>query len=245
MTETTDKRIPTSLMAALRPVTIVCGHYGTGKTNLTVNLALDLAAAGHKVTVIDLDIVNPYFRVSEQRELLEGQGVRLIAPVFAERGTSLDVPSLTGAIAPAIADAREGEYVLIDLGGDDVGSAAMGRFALTAAERDYAMLLVINRHRNLTQEPAEVVENLREIEAASRMHATALIDNAHLKNLTTPDALADPEGFAPEVSRLTGLPVVAKTYPLELLRQDSLIIGNTEEKSLLYPVHLYVKNPWE
>ena len=77
------------------------------------------------------------------------------------------------------------------------------------------------------------------------MHATALIDNAHLKNLTTPDALADPEGFAPEVSRLTGLPVVAKTYPLELLRQDSLIIGNTEEKSLLYPVHLYVKNPWE
>ena len=79
MTATTDKRIPTSLMAALRPVTIVCGHYGTGKTNLTVNLALDLAAAGHKVTVIDLDIVNPYFRVSEQRELLEGQGVRLIA----------------------------------------------------------------------------------------------------------------------------------------------------------------------
>ena len=133
MTATTDKRIPTSLMAALRPVTIVCGHYGTGKTNLTVNLALDLAAAGHKVTVIDLDIVNPYFRVSEQRELLEGQGVRLIAPVFAERGTSLDVPSLTGAIAPAIDDVREGEYVLIDLGGDDVGSAAMGRFALTVA----------------------------------------------------------------------------------------------------------------
>lgn len=237
--------IPASLMVALRPVSIICGHYGTGKTNLTVNLALDLAMAGYAVTVIDLDIVNPYFRVSEQRELLEGKGVRLIAPVFAERGTSLDVPSLTGAIAPAIADATEGEYVLIDLGGDDVGSAALGRFALTVAERAYAMLLVINRHRNLTQKPAEVVENLREIEAASRLRATALVDNAHLKNLTTVETLADPKGFTAEVSRRTGLPLVAKTFPEELAQTETEALGNIAEKSLLYPVHLYVKNPWE
>lgn len=245
MTASEDKHIPASLMAAMRPVTIICGHYGTGKTNLTVNLACDLAAAGHKATVIDLDIVNPYFRASEQRELLEGKGVRLIAPVFAERGTSLDVPSLTGAIAPAIADAKAGEYVLIDLGGDDVGSAALGRFALTVAEHEYAMLAVINRHRNLTQEPAEVLENLREIEVASRLRATALVDNVHLKNLTTVKALADPEGFATEVSRLTGLPLVAKTYPDCLAQGQMGELGNIAEKSMLYPVHLYVKNPWE
>lgn len=245
MTASEDKHIPASLMAAMRPVTIICGHYGTGKTNLTVNLACDLAAAGHKATVIDLDIVNPYFRASEQRELLEGKGVRLIAPVFAERGTSLDVPSLTGAIAPAIADAKAGEYVLIDLGGDDVGSAALGRFALTVAEHEYAMLAVINRHRNLTQEPAEVLENLREIEAASRLRATALVDNAHLKNLTTVKALADHEGFATEVSRITSLPLVAKTYPDSLAKDQIETLGNIAEKTMLYAVHLYVKNPWE
>ena len=83
-------------------MTVVCGHYGVGKTNLSINLALDAAAAGAKVTLVDLDVVNPYFRSTEYRALLEEAGVRVIAPVFAEAGTSLDVPSLTGAIVPAV-----------------------------------------------------------------------------------------------------------------------------------------------
>ena len=71
-------------------VTVICGHYGCGKTNLALNLALEAAAKGEKVTVADLDIVNPYFRSSEYGGLLEEHGVRLIAPVFA--GTTLDTP---------------------------------------------------------------------------------------------------------------------------------------------------------
>lgn len=87
---------------ALAPVTVVAGHYGVGKTNFALNVALDAAHAGAEVCVVDLDVVNPYFRSTEYRALLEGAGVRVVAPVFAEAGSSLDVPSLTGAVVPAI-----------------------------------------------------------------------------------------------------------------------------------------------
>ena len=91
------------------PVAVVCGHYGVGKTNLTLNIALDAAAAGRAVTVIDLDVVNPFFRSSDYRALLDERGIRLVAPVFA--GTNVDGPSLSGTIEPAIDTAQRGRAV--------------------------------------------------------------------------------------------------------------------------------------
>ena len=110
----------------LAPVTVVTGHYGVGKTNFALNLALDAAAAGYRVTLADMDVVNPYFRSNEYRDLLEEAGVRLIAPVFGHAGTSLDVPSVTGELAVAAAEAYRDEtgrtVVIVDAGGDDVGA---------------------------------------------------------------------------------------------------------------------------
>lgn len=238
-------RIPAPLARALAPVTVVCGHYGAGKTNFSVNLAMDLAADGRAVSLIDLDIVNPYFRASEQRSLVESAGVRLVAPVFSEAGTSLDVPSLTGAIAPAIEGAGQDDIVIIDLGGDDVGAGSIGRFSHIVAQRDYAMLYVLNRHRNLMATPGDAVENLHEIERATRFAATGLVDNAHLKELTDVAALVDEVGYADAVSLATGLPLVAKTVPGQLAGAESLPFENAGGETLVYPVRLYVKNPWE
>ena len=228
--------IPKSLLNALRPVTVVVGHYGAGKTNFTVNLAIDLAADGRAVTVVDLDIVNPYFRASEQRAQLEEAGVRLIVPIFAEFGTSLDVPSLTGQIDPAIRDAGESDVVLIDAGGDDVGATALGRYSQAIRAREYAMLYVANRFRNLVADPHDALENLREIEAASHLRATSLVNNSHLKDATDAQALAEGAVYADELAKLSGLPLVCATYPRSLA---------LEALKDAYPVAARVRNPWE
>lgn len=229
----------------MRPVTVVCGHYGSGKTNLSINLAMDLSCDGRSVSLIDLDIVNPYFRASEQRGLLEKAGVRLIAPVFSEAKTGLDVPSLTGAIAPALQDADEENVVIVDLGGDDVGAASLGRFSSTVSQKDHCMLYVLNRHRNLMADPAEAVGNLREIEAATRLSATGLVDNAHMKDETDQDVIMDAFGYAQGIGKDTDLPLVGKTVPKELVSKGCLDIDALGIASMIYPVEIYVKNPWE
>lgn len=235
-----EHSIPATLFEAMRPVTIIVGHYGTGKTNLSVNLAIDLTKMGKRATLIDLDIVNPYFRASEQRAVLEEAGVDLVAPVFSESGTSLDVPSLTGRIAPSIQNASDDAPVIIDAGGDDVGAVALGRFARFIAGDDsshepvYAMLAVLNRYRNLVQEPLDAVENLREIEAASHLRITGLISNAHMKAETESEHIARGVAYAEKVARISGLPLVGHTAPSSYVDDPSA-----------YSVDIYVCNPWE
>lgn len=237
--------LPNALEAALASITIIAGHYGAGKTNLSVNLALDLVRDRRAVTLVDLDIVNPYFRASEQRGLLEQAGAHLVAPVFSEAGTSLDVPSLTGAIMPALEDADDEHLVIVDLGGDDVGATALGRFSRVVQAHSHAMLYVLNRHRNLMADPVEAVQNLREIEAATHLHATGLVDNAHLKDETDEIALRDDDGYAETVSELSGLPLVAKTVPEGLVGDTEQVFTGTKYAPLVYHVRLHVKNPWE
>ena len=231
------------------PVLVVCGHYGVGKTNLALNLALDAAARGLEVTIVDLDVVNPFFRSSDYAGLLDEAGVRVIAPVFA--GTNLDGPSLSGTILPAIEQARaqEGRLLVIDAGGDDVGATALGRFAKTVAAGPYEMLYVVNRSRNLTQDPAEAVEVLREIEAKSRLVATAVANNTHLQGDTDEDVVARGIPFAEEVARLVGLPLAFTTVPTgragQVADRKKTHLAPNGGSQALYPVQVYVRTPWQ
>ena len=220
----------------VNPLTIIVGHYGSGKTNLTMNLALDAAKGGRAVTVIDMDIVNPYFRVSEQRKTLEAQGIELVAPVFSEAGTSLDVPSLTGRIAPAIEGATGEHAVIIDVGGDDAGSVALGRYARNICAHGYQMLYVANRYRNLVQDPEDALQNMAEIQEASRLQMTGIVNNSHLQAATDAEVVRKGFEYVSELAKLSGLPVVCTTVPRELQ-------GLQLQK--LYPVERYVKAPWE
>ena len=156
---------------------IICGHYGCGKTNLALNLALTLRRKGEKVTVADLDIVNPYFRTADYKEVLEKQGVRVICPHSA--GTTIDAPQINAEIF-SIFDRPEG-HVVIDVGGDDAGAAALGRFKRQIeAAGGCEMLYVVNRYRKLVETPEEAVSLLHEVEAASRLKATGVVNNSHL-----------------------------------------------------------------
>ena len=237
-----DRTLPTTLFP-LPPLTIVCGHYGTGKTNFSLNLAVDAAARGQHPTLIDLDIVNPYFRSSEHADMLADQGVHLVSPVLA--GSTLDTPSLSGEIYTRIEAASEEEPVIMDVGGDDVGATALGRFAGLIGKHPYAMLYVINRYRSETTKPEQAAEILRGIESQSHLRATAIVNNSNLKADTDEAMVKGGWEFAGGVSKLLGLPVMCTTVP------NTLTHGNLENMNRdrgipdIYSVNVYVRTPWE
>lgn len=242
------------------PVVVVCGHYGVGKTNFALNLAHDARAAGCAVTLVDLDVVNPYFRSSDYAKELAACGVRVIAPVFAALGTSLDVPSLTGAIVPAIEEAQQAirtdasaefpsRMVIIDAGGDDAGASALGRFSSAISVGAYEMLYVVNERRNLTYTPAEAISILREIEAKSNLHATAVVNNTHLQKETDASVVERGISFARQTALQAGLPLACTTVPpgvqgFAQCRKDSSV-GQKRAKQEFYPVRIYVRTPWD
>ena len=166
---------------------MVCGHYGCGKTNLALNLAVEAASKGRRSVIVDMDIVNPYFRSSEYGPFLERHGVQLIAPVFAN--TTLDTPVLPPEIYSIFS--MEDEDVFIDAGGDDVGATALGRISRELEAAGYEMLYVVNRYRILSTKPEETLPLLREIEGASHLKATAVVNNSHLGVDTTQQAVLD------------------------------------------------------
>jgi hypothetical protein len=226
-------------MPPLKRFTVVTGHYGCGKTNLSINLALDLAREGREVTLVDLDIVNPYFRSSDSRELLTQHGVRLIAPTFA--GTTLETPSLPAEIYSAFQVAGP---VIFDVGGDDAGATTLGRYAQEVAALDYELLYVINRYRNLTSTPAEASALLAEIEAASHLKATGIVNNSHLQAETTAQTVLDSLEFGRETAGLLGLPLVATTVPAHLAHEFAETPGEASYVENAYPVVVYVRTPW-
>lgn len=214
-------------------ITIVCGHYGCGKTNLALNLALEAASAG-AVTLVDLDIVNPYFRSYEYRALLDAQNVRLIAPVFA--GTTLDTPTLSPELFSIFAPGAG--RVFIDAGGDDAGATALGGLHAQLEAAGYEMLYVINRYRALTQTPEEAAGLLGEIEAACRLRAAGVVNNSHLGVETTPDCLTDALPFARRTAELLGLPLLYSTAPEFAVQGQALPEGFRIIRRL-------VRFPWE
>jgi nitrogenase subunit NifH len=226
-------------MPNLKKVTIVCGHYGCGKTNLSINLAIDCAKAGKTVTLVDLDLVNPYFRSSEYTDLLQEHGVKLIAPVYAN--TTLDLPMLPAELNSIFASSDD--HVILDVGGDDVGSTILGTIARRIREVDYEMLYVVNRYRVLSTTAAEAVELLKEIEFSSRLKATAVVNNSHLKNLTTSQDILDSAQFAQDAADTLNLPLLFTTVPKQIGIQQIEKMQNQIPN--LYPIDIYVRSPWE
>lgn len=190
------------------PITIICGHYGCGKTNLALNLALEAAGEG-PATLVDLDVVNPYFRSSDYRGLLAERGVRLIAPVFA--GTTLDTPTLPPEVQSVFAPGAG--QVFIDAGGDDAGATALGGLSAGLNRAGYQLTYVINRYRALSQTPEDCIELLKGIEASSRLTATAIVNNSHLGPETTLEDAKSSLPFARATAKAAGLPLLYSTLP--------------------------------
>ena len=186
-------------------VTLLAGHYGSGKTNIAVNYALQMARDGLPVSIADLDIVNPYFRTKDSAEELKAAGIRLVSSAYAN--TNVDVPALPAELYSLVND--KSTYAVFDVGGDDRGALALGRYApAILAENDYEMIFVANFYRPLTQTAEEALEVMREIEAAGGISFTAVVHNSNVGRETKPEDILAKREELEKLLALSGLPLL-------------------------------------
>lgn len=197
-------------------LTLFAGHYGSGKTNIAVNYALMLADEGKKVCIADLDIVNPYFRTKDSSEELEKAGVELISPQFAN--SNVDLPALPPESYKLVTDRKS--YGIMDIGGDDRGAYALGRFVpQIKEENNFRLIFVANCYRPLTPTPREALEIMREIEAACGLSFTDIINNSNLGEETTAETVLASEQYINELSKISGLPIFAHTAVSDVAKE--------------------------
>lgn len=188
----------------MKRITLFAGHYGSGKTNLAVNYAKMLKSKGLDVIVADLDIVNPYFRTKDSEDELNALGIELISSKFAN--TNLDIPSLPQEMYRTVQD--KSKYAVMDIGGDDAGAVALGRFAPFITQEDnYDMVFVVNFYRPLSRTAEDAYEIMKEIEASSKLRFTSIINNSNLGELTTAEDVISTEKEAERLVSLSGLPL--------------------------------------
>ena len=214
----------------IKRVTLFAGHYGSGKTNIAVNWALHLRGLGHAVTVADLDIVNPYFRTKDSAAVLEKAGVHLISPTFAN--TNVDLPALPAEAYRLVTD--KSIYGIMDIGGDDRGAYALGRYVPAMKEEgNYRMVFVANCYRPLTRTPEEALEVMREIEAACGLQFTDIVNNSNLASETTPETVQASQDYMEKLSKLSGLPIWLTTAERDVAAQldmDNILPLTLQEK---------------
>ena len=197
-------------------LTLFAGHYGSGKTNLAVNFAKAIKKAGHPVKIADLDVVNPYFRSKDSQKELEDQGIQLISSVFAN--SNVDLPALPQEVYSIVQ--RKDCYAVIDVGGDDRGAYALGRYTpYILEENDYEMIFVANFFRPLTRTAQEAFEVMQEIQLACKINLTAIINNSNLGKDTTAQSVLSTTEQAQQLSKLSGLPIIATTCTKQVANQ--------------------------
>lgn len=216
-------------------LTVIVGHSGSGKTELAVNMAMALADLGHPFALADLDIVDPYFRARQCKDLIEMKGGRLIAS--SQAAIDADVPSLPPDVF-ALFDNPE-LYGILDIGGDPAGARVLARYNRQLKECGARVLCVVNGNRPLADTPEKTVDYVQRIEAAAGMKIEGLINNTHCCQLTSLEDIRSGAELTQQVSVLTEIPVVCHAVPEHLAAQASDYVHP------IFPMTLYMRKPWE
>lgn len=215
----------------MKNIYIIVGHYGSGKTEFSINMAVKTGAD----ILVDLDIVNPYIRSADARRELKELGIDVIASEYVN--TNVDVPAIPSEVYSVF---HGGKKSVFDVGGDDDGAIALGRFHDKFEQCGYEMLLVYNANRPLTQTADEIVEYIALIEQAASLKVTGLVNNTHLMQYTTTDHVLHGQALGEEVEKRTGIPVKYISGKKEIL--DAL---PDKYDGLKFPIDTYMKKPWE
>jgi len=195
-----------ALDALPRPVAILVGHFGSGKTEIAVNLAFGLRNRGVEVTLVDLDLVKPYLRCRLAKDDLESRGVRLVAPT-GDRFYA-DLPILVPEARTAVRDgAGRSGRLIFDVGGDDLGARVLGSLSGLLDRRTTELLFVVNANRPFAEDLPSLRRMLDKVQAAARLGVTALVANTHLMDETTPDTVREGIRAARDLEAATGIPL--------------------------------------
>lgn len=229
-----NQAVELALFEKLKRISIFSGNFGSGKTEIALNYAAKIHETGEKVAVVDLDLINPYFRTRVVKKYFEEKGIKVVSP--EGKLANADVPALSPAIYGVLES--KNSYGVFDVGGSDIGSVVLGRFTDHLPDGTYNLFLVVNTCRPFTRDTNGIITVLREIEKTSRLKFTAIISNTNLGPET--DAAKVLEGYriTSEAARILNLPV-AFVSVLENL------VGSLEEIDVpVLPLTMFMKVPW-
>ncbi len=219
----------------MKRMQIITGHYGSGKTEYAVNLAMDMVEKMENVVLADLDIVNPYFRSYEQAKMLEDAGVKVIV---TSCGGVADIPALNPAVMSVFQDKKWNG--VLDIGGDPIGARVLARFAHQIHQDEYDLLFVLNANRPETKDVECALQYMRGIEAECRLTVTGIVNNTHLCGETTVEEIFKGASLAKALSERTGLPVVHHAVQKKFVEE---VESKLSEPVL--PMNIYMRKPWE
>ncbi len=220
----------------MKRINIITGHYGSGKTEIAINMALKLKEKHDRVVICDMDIVNPYFRTNDAKELLKEKGIKVISPDYAS--TNIDIPVLPGDILSVFSD--KDAYAVLDLGGDDDGAIALGQYHRYLKDEDYDMFFVLNALRPDTSNIEDITFLAANIEYMSRAKITGLINNTNLSYLSEAKHLLESMDFAKKAADALGVELKYITGT-----KDMLASLPDEEKAKAMEIELFMKLPFD
>ncbi|HOM02700.1 MAG TPA: hypothetical protein PLH43_07735 [Acetivibrio sp.] len=216
-------------------ISIFTGHFGSGKTEVAVNFALRLREQNINTAIVDFDIVNPFFRTTDVKRELESKNIWVVSPLYAN--TNVDVPALPAEIYTLF---EKKEYnVVFDVGGDDLGARALSRFKEEIENDDYEMYFVINTKRPMTDTVEKIEQMIFEIESASRLKVSKLVNNTNLVGKTTVEDVIEGHKMIKELSRKLNIPVAFVSGFREIADE----VRKIEDIEVLY-LNGLIKLPW-
>lgn len=215
-----------------KKITVISGHYGSGKTNISINLAFKLAKLG-SVAIFDLDIVNPYFRTSDFTEQMQNAGIEVVSTIFAN--TNLDTPAVTGMFNNIYSGKYD--YTIVDVGGDDSGAFALGQYAEGIANtNDWDHWYVVNFLRNLSSTVDDNLEMMYQIEAAGKLPYTGIVNNTNIGNETTGTTVENSFPKSVELSKRSNIPLIYTSVT------DGIEVSDSPTE--LFKIQIHTKKYW-